>query len=45
MFCSFQLSFFVIKCAPIFLKIEEDLNIDGKKEESLEIDEFVLKHI
>jgi hypothetical protein len=40
MFCSFQLSFFVIKCTPIILKIEKDLNIDDKKEKSLEIDEI-----
>ncbi len=33
----FQMFFFLIKCAPFFLKIEEDFNIDDIKEKALEI--------
>jgi hypothetical protein len=34
-FFFFQTSFFLIKCAPFFLKIEEDFNIDDFKNKSI----------
>jgi hypothetical protein len=33
----FQMFFFLIKCAPFFLKIENDLNIDDYKKKTFEI--------
>jgi hypothetical protein len=41
--CIFQMCFFPTKCAPFFLKIEEDFNIDDIKGKRIWIDENYLK--
>jgi hypothetical protein len=45
--CFFQMSFCLIKCALLFLKVEEDLNIDNyiKKEKIVKLVKFIQNHI